>query len=114
MHRTVAIDGAGSAGPQRLFERSLWLMPVSYAVHLSEEYFGWAGPPFVAWVRDTLGGVAMDRTPWLVGNIATLAVMALVIGVIIRVRKLPLTFLLLTYCSGHLFWNAWFHIGATA
>jgi len=100
--------------PQRLFERSLWLMPAAYAVHIVEEYFGWAGPPFVVWVRDTLGGIAMDRLPWLLANLATLAILALAIGVTVRLRKPLLSFLLLAYCSGHLFWNALFHLGATA
>lgn len=91
------------------FQRLIWLMPAAFAPHIAEEY----GTGFPDWVTQTLGG-AMTAGAFLTNN-ALFMVILLSLTALATWRPSRVTaFVLLSWASGNLFWNAVFHLVTTA
>lgn len=99
----IASERAGAR-----FRSLIWLMPASFAPHILEEFA--AG--FPGWVTDTLGS-PMSAGGFLLNNAAFMAILlGLAAWAWRRPSPLP-AFLLLSWASGNLFWNAVFHLATT-
>lgn len=97
------------AQPGLRFHRLIWLMPAAFAPHIAEEY----GTGFPDWVTQTLGG-AMTAGAFLTNN-ALFMVILLSLTAWAAWRPSPVSaFVLLSWASGNLFWNAVFHLATTA
>jgi hypothetical protein len=91
----------------RGFYRLIWLMPVAYAAHLAEE-----APNFVRWTQ-SLGG-ELTQTEFLVLNGLFFPVFTAICVNAATRRTAGAVFLAAMIGGTVLFWNALFHIGATA
>nr|WP_047169944.1 HXXEE domain-containing protein [Sphingomonas sp. Y57] len=80
-----------------------WL-PVAFAAHIAEEYL--TGFPRYA---GEISGHAMGLPLFLGGNIAFIAIMALLVGWTTKTRSAAANFWLLAWAAGNLFWNFAFH-----
>ena len=85
-----------------------WL-PVAFAAHVAEEYL--TGFPRYA---GEISGHPMDLPLFLGGNIAFIAIMALLVGWAVRAGSGGVRswahFWLLAWAAGNLFWNFVFHL----
>ena len=91
------------------FYRLIWLMPASFATHIAEEWLG----GFAAWVTHVLGG-EMSRQAFIENNAFFMAVM-LALTLFAAVSRTRWTaFVLISWASANLFWDALFHLFATA
>jgi hypothetical protein len=88
------------------FNRLLWLMPASFAVHIGEEWFG----GFAPYVAATLHGSVMSSAQFLINNAAF---MALLLGASLwasRSASRLSAFVLMVWASGNLFWDFFAHL----
>ncbi|MGQ9369289.1 HXXEE domain-containing protein [Azospirillum sp. ST 5-10] len=90
------------------FRTAVWLMPAAFVPHLAEEYA--AG--FPDWATTTLGS-PMTVPAFLQNNAVFMAVLlGLTAWAWARPSRVS-AFVLLSWASGHLFWNAVFHAVTT-
>lgn len=97
-----------STAQGRVFRRLIWLMPAAFALHIVEEYVG----GFPAWVTHVLGG-SFNNLAFAINNAVFMAIMLGLTVWTSRSASRLATFLLLTWTSGNLFWDALFHITTT-
>jgi hypothetical protein len=91
------------------FYRLIWLMPASFAAHIAEEWLdGFAG-----WVTHVVGG-AMSEQAFIENNAFFMAVMLLLTFFAAFSRTRWTAFVLISWASANLFWDALFHLFATA
>lgn len=90
------------------FERALWAMPASYALHIGEEY--WAG--FPGWVRQYLHG-SMTEPVFFANNAFFMAILLSLSAWASRSRSRLSAFVLVSWASANLFWNLIFHLATT-
>ena len=89
--------------------RLIWIMPAAFVLHIVEEYRG----GFPAWVTHVLGG-SFNDIAFAFNNAAFLAIM---VGLVVWASKSEsrlAAFLLITWSSGNIFWDALFHVLTTA
>lgn len=87
------------------FYRLIWLMPLAFAVHIAEEWFG----GFAHWVSMVVGG-AMSPSGFLVNNAGFMAVLVALTGLAAWSRARWTLFLLIFWASANLFWDFLFHL----
>lgn len=90
------------------FYRLIWLMPASFAAHISEEWIG----GFPAWVSHIAGG-QMSRQAFIENNAFFMAVLLLLTFFASYARSRWTAFVLISWASANLFWDFLFHLGAT-
>lgn len=90
------------------FEKSLWLMPLAFAAHIAEEYFG----GFSKWVSTQMHG-SMSNAMFLVNNAVFMAVLVGLVGWAAMSRSRLSAFLCMCWTSGNLFWDFWVHLLTT-
>lgn len=90
------------------FYRLIWLLPASFAAHIAEEWLG----GFAGWVTHVVGGAMSDQA-FIEDNAFFMAVMLTLtmFGTFSRTRWTA--FVLISWASGNLFWDALFHVFAT-
>lgn len=86
------------------YYRLIWLLPIAFAAHIAEEYL--TGFPRYA---GEISGHAMELPLFLGGNIAFIAIMALLVRWAAKTRSAKASFWLLTWAAGNQFWNFVFH-----
>jgi len=86
------------------YDRLILWLPVAFAAHIAEEYL--TGFPLYA---GEISGHAMELPLFLGGNIAFIAIMAVLVGWAAKSRSGPANFWLLAWAAGNLFWNFVFH-----
>jgi len=91
------------------FYRLIWLMPASFAAHIAEEWVG----GFAGWVTHVAGG-AMSEQGFIENNAFFMAVMLLLTFFAVFSRTRWTAFVLISWASANLFWDALFHLFATA
>ncbi len=88
------------------FTRLIWLFPVVYVFHITEEANGFAN-----WVTNILGG-QMTMKPFIINNSIFMLVLLTLCFIAARQQKPWSTFLLFFWVSAQEFWNFVFHIYA--
>jgi len=91
------------------FYRLVWLMPASFAAHIAEEWLG----GFPGWVTHVAGGV-MTGQAFVENNAFFMAVMLALTFFAVTARTRWTATVLLAWASANLFWDALFHLFATA
>ena len=104
----VAVGDAALRDPWT-FQRSVWLLPAAFAPHIAEEYLG----GFPLWVTDVLGG-KFNNVAFALNNAVFMVTMIALTLWVRRTNSRVSTFILVAWGSGNIFWDALFHIGATA
>jgi len=91
------------------FYRLIWLMPASFAAHIAEEWLG----GFAGWVTHVVGGAMSDRA-FIENNAFFMAVMLALTLFAATARTRWTALVLIAWASANLFWDAVFHLFATA
>jgi hypothetical protein len=91
------------------FYRLIWLMPASFAAHIAEEWLG----GFAHWVTHVVGG-AMSEQAFIENNAFFMAVMLALTAFAATARTRWTVIVLVAWASANLFWDALFHLFATA
>lgn len=91
------------------FYRLIWLMPASFAVHIAEEWLG----GFAGWVTHVVGGAMSDQA-FIENNAFFMTVMLALTFFAWFSRSRWTALVLIFWASANLFWDALFHLFATA
>ncbi|MBS0274983.1 MAG: HXXEE domain-containing protein [Proteobacteria bacterium] len=91
------------------FYRLIWLMPASFAAHIAEEWLG----GFAHWVSHVVGGAMSDQA-FVENNAFFMTVMLALTMFATASRTRWTAFVLILWASANLFWDALFHLFATA
>jgi len=92
-----------------LFYRLIWLMPAAFAFHIAEEWLG----GFAGWVTHVVGGAMSDQV-FIENNAFFMAVMLALTFFAAFARTRWTAVVLIVWSSANLFWDAVFHLFATA
>lgn len=87
------------------FRKIIWLLPVSYLLHIIEEYVG----GFPAWVTHDVHG-SFDDAAFAVNNFAFMLILLTLVYVNYRKSTPVRGILLVVFASANLFWDGLFHL----
>lgn len=91
---------------EKFFSRLIWLFPLAYVLHITEESHG-----FADWVTQVIGG-KMRVSVFYINNAVFMVILLTLCTLASRKQKTWSTFLLFLWTSAQIFWNFVFHIYA--
>jgi hypothetical protein len=92
------------------FERVLWLMPLVYLPHIWEEFQA----HFPRYITEVMHGTPMPPWLFLLNNALFMLILLGLCSWASRSRTQLSAFVLMSWASGHLFWDFTLHLGYTA
>lgn len=87
------------------FFRLIWLMPLAFAFHIAEEY--WGG--FPAWVTGVVGG-SMDVHKFIISNTLFMSVLLVATAWAYFAQTRLSVAVLVAWASANLFWDFVYHV----
>jgi hypothetical protein len=104
------MNNTAVGSPRTRFERLVWLMPIVFLPHIWEEFY--AG--FPRYIAEVMHGAPMPSWLFLVNNAVFMLILLALCAWASRSRTQLSAFLLMSWASGHLFWDFLLHLGYTA